>query len=374
MYAVTDKFLEAIRYTGDRKTVVDLYPGTGATPILRNLPVVSGSISVDRTSDNRRSGSVVIGDSALLRTLEPWGIEFGIRMGVVYPGGAEELVPLGRFRIEEEKWKEGANSNISITFFDRTQALSDTRHLTDKDYSGKLARNIVQEVLDASFPFTTGGPPQCFVSSDLPNYDLRLPGGSTYDGTHWETIKKIAEALGGEAFFDLVGDLHVVKTPSLDPYTDTNLAVWTVDAGEGGVMVSADRGVSRSDTYNGVAVYGANATEGKTRVYAAVYDTTPNSPTNYNSWFGKKTIRVENQALTTVDQCYKSAIQLLKNYGGLSRSVDFQSLANVALDVGDIVIVRYLDSTQELHIIDSMSIALGGGAFTCHTRAIQYVV
>lgn len=373
MYPVSSKFLEAIRQTGWRKTVVDIYKGNSPSPLFTDIPVVSGTVTADRTSDTRRQGSIVVADASFITKVGEWGSELVIRTGVVYPNRTEELVPLGRFRIEDHKWSEGSEDAVTIEFFDRAKAMIDTVHLLDRDYSGKYGQAIIQSLVSYSFPNSPTGSPTVTFDPTLPNGNIKLPGGSTYSSSHFDTCKSIAEAMGGEIFFDVLGDVQVKRIPSVTPYTPTSSAVWTVDSGPIGVMVGADRSISRTDTYNGVIVYGANSSNNKSRVYGEAYDSS-SGPTNYYwSQFGRKTLRVDNQALTTKEQCRLAATEKLIEVSALSKSVDFKSLRNPALDVGDIINVIFLDGSNELHVIDSLSIPIGQGDFSGVTRSTQFI-
>lgn len=366
MHSVSAKFLDAIEFSYKTKTVIDVYYGTLSSPIKRDIPVSDVTIKMDRNSDSRVSGSMVVVDDSLLKTLEPWGTEIVIRSGVSYPNGTEELVPMGVFRIDSDGWEERPESIPTVEFYDRAQALIDTQTVQDQDLSGKFVKGEMSNKLSFSLP---GLGATITFHPDLE--DVKLPGGTIFSGNHWDFIKLGAEAMGGEAYFDRSGNLQVGLIPAVTEETVEADAVWTVNVGTGGVLISANRGVTRAETYNGIGMYGAANSDGA-RPFAQVFDTNPKSPTFYGGPFGRKTLRMENESLTTAAQCENAARQQLKNLAGLSRTVGFTSLANPALDVGDILNFEFFND-QEFHLLDSMDITLGTGSMSCGTRATQFV-
>ena len=85
-----------------------LFPGV-AEPVA--VPVESGTVTIDRTAESRRTGHVTIpwsGEIAEdlgidIRTL-PLGGYALVRRGIRYPDGTSELVLLGRLRVESVSW------------------------------------------------------------------------------------------------------------------------------------------------------------------------------------------------------------------------------------------------------------------------------
>lgn len=374
MYSVTDEFLQAIRFSSRRRVSVDVYFNDATEPILTDIPVAGGSLTIDRTSDIRRSGSITISSDVLRpEDVLPIGIEIRIKSGFhLYTGGVE-LVPLGVFRTEDVSWDEGANSTFTVTFFDRAKAHQDITVMGTNVLSGTTIASALTYYNTFAFG-TTGLVPSIIVDPSF-NTALTFPGGSVVSGTHLDLLKKIAEQFGGEQYFNVNGD-HVFGTiPSVSQTTTADDTVWDVDVGESGVLVSASHRTSRTDTFNAVGVYGATIDVGTSdRVYAEAVDMSVLSPTYYLGNFGKKTMQISNDMLTTTAACAAVASEQLKNHQGLARPVSFTSLWNPALDVGDLVLFTFLDGSQEIHLIDSLSFDLASGVMSGQTRSVQYVV
>lgn len=372
MYSVSDHFLERVRDSGERVTFADLY--LNREIYRENIPVISGSLTMDRKANIRKSGSMAIGDNSLinlwLNQLSPYNFTVVIKQGVVFPNRDMELVPFGTFTIEEVTWSE-SQGVPEIKFYDYGKSLEQTTHFFTVDYSGSFVRQRIEELVAYTIPWAT-----VVIDSSLP--DVMLPGGTTYDGNHLESLAKLTEAIGAEGFFDRDDVYRVVPIPSVNIDTGEDDSVWDVDVsidGSPGVLVSADRSITKEGVFNGVSVVGATpegAPEG-TVVVGHAFDLNPASPTYWNGPFGRRTKRIENSALTDNGACRASAEAQLRNFLGLTRSLNFEIVANPALDPGDIVKVIYLDESFEYHLIDSLSIPLGTGAFTAQTRAKQYI-
>lgn len=378
MYPVTDRFLLSLRDSHKVKTVVDVYYNNAL--IQSNLPVVDGNIKVDRNAAVRRSGTITIGDPDFYPTfvtspLAPYGAEVAIRTGIVYPEGTEELVSLGRFRIQEADAEQATGALPTLNFFDHSQRISDSKFLFPHDESGKTSLVMLSNYITQFVPNITFAIDPYFLT-----VEFRIPGGTIYDNDRWQACQDIAAAMGGEVFFDVDGNAKLVKIPTLTQSTPNSAAVWTVDSGANGVLVSAKRGVSRTGVYNIVACYGVQS-NGVKQPYGTAWDSDPRSPTFYGtlgdensqSVFGQSVYRMSSNVLTTDAQCVTAAQAKLNNFIGLARSLNFTCAPNPALDAGDIILVVYPNGTQELHLLDSVSIPLGaGGQFSATTRTLTY--
>jgi Domain of unknown function (DUF5047) len=146
--------------------------------------------------------------------------------------------------------------------------------------------------------------------------------------------------------------------------------VWTVDAGERGVMVDADEALDRTGVYNGVLVQGQAAASDAT-ISALVTDDDPLSATRWGGPFGR-VVRIEqSSAVQTVAQAQDTATALLDRRLGLTRSLVLTNAPNPALEPGDVIDVRFPDGRAELHWIDAIRLDLGAtGAQSLSTRSV----
>lgn len=393
MQSVSSRFLTALRGPYVRIVTADLYYNQAR--VISGLPIVDGSITVDRTSKTRRSGTVTIGDPTFFPTfanspLAPYGAELNIKWGIAYPDGSVETVSLGWFRIEDvtqETAPSQSNGGLPIlTFFDRSQAVDDASFLDPVDRSGWGVKSLLTHLIQDVVPYTGVN-----ITSSLT--DGNVPGGVTFDGSRWDAVTACAGYLNADAYFDVNGNLAVVPVPVLSQTTPTSTAVWTMDASTpaaitagasaSGVLVSAQRTVSRAGVYNCVSAYGATAGSAAPPTGYAC-DTDPRSPTyfgptpNYgnpasNSAFGAQIYRYQNNLLTTSAMCATAAQTQLQNFLGLARSLSFIVCPNPALEAGDIIQVIYPDGRTELHLLDTFTIPLGPSAqFTGSTRTLTY--
>ena len=214
MYTVTDRFLQTIRQTGKRKTVVDLY--LGGALVQSDVAVSDGNIRIDRGADHRRSGSLTIPNPDLVPAiksdaLSPYGTEVVIRHGVQYPDGSSELVPQGVFTLEQTRWDEATGAIPRIEFYDRSKALQRINLTKARDLSGQRVQQVITDTLLQGLSSVTF---DITFDPALPN--MKLPGGSLYDQNYWTTIEAMLEAMGAEGYFDNNGDFVVKPIPYID--------------------------------------------------------------------------------------------------------------------------------------------------------------
>lgn len=384
MYPVSESFLEAIGRSGRRKIVADVFFGNQYVPILSDIPVIDGSLNVDRNSRSRRSGSLTLGDASLFPEplisdtgLEPYGAEIAIKCGIVYPNGSEEIIPMGIFLIESVHANIESGGLPEVEFYDRAHRVYETStHIVDGSehkFVGQLINTAIVDVIEYSAPgYPDDALFSCTVDPGLPQ--IQVPGGYLAGETdRWTIVEKMAQALGAEAYFDVFGRCQVKPPPTITAETPFSSAVWTVAAGADGVLVKATRTLSRENTYNAVIVLGSTPANGGDQPYGIAIDNSSSSKTGWDGLFGKKTLRIDNSLLTSPGQCQAAATATLSNVLGLSRNISFEALFNPALDGGDIIKVVFPNGVTELHLIDSISFNFGSSwSMTATTRTAQY--
>lgn len=362
MQTTTTVFDRRIRQSGKRKTVVDLYFNDQV--LAEDIPVSEGNVRMDRKAAILRSGSITIPDRSLVpafnSNLNPYGTEVRIRQGIVYPNGDEELIPVGVFILDTTSWEEAQGPIPAIEIFDRSMVMGRAQVGATADFSGMTPVETIDHLISYFWPelSVTYGP-DLTMTSNVAN-----PGGTVYtSGNAWTAVQDMARKLGGDIYFTPVGLPVVTKIPVLDEEVTSNDAVWTVDVGETGILRTARRSISRKDVYNSVYVTGA-ATEGGVVPTAHVVNTNPNSPTDRNGPFRRMGIRISDNSLTTDEMCTQLALQKLAEYTKLSKTLDFTCVGNPAVEPGDIVLVTFLDGSQELGMIETINLPLAGGQFS----------
>jgi len=217
------------------------------------------------------------------------------------------------------------------------------------------------------------------VDDSLITYNL--PGGTSMDGNRWDLIQQVLDPMGAEGFFDVHGNFIVQPVPSITENTTDDDVDWTIDAGEGGVLVAAHHTISREGVYNFVTATGTSTNDTGDPPIGYAADTNPTSPTYWGppssipngpfifTPFGDVVLRYENSNMTTNAQCAAAAKAQLAQVIGVNKSLDLTTAPNPALDAGDIVKVVYPDGRFEYHLIDTINISLDASSFTCATRS-----
>jgi hypothetical protein len=144
--------------------------------------------------------------------------------------------------------------------------------------------------------------------------------------------------------------------------------VWTVDAGEVGVMVDAGEDLDRTGVYNGVLLEG-QATADAAPVSALAVDSDPLSPTYWGGPFGKVAMVAQSSSVQDATQAAAAAQSLLGLRLKMTRSLKLTAAPNPALEAGDSIDVVFPDGREERHLIDAVTIDLSGGAQTIETRS-----
>ncbi len=360
---VTSRFLKKIRESGKRKTVVDVYYDSRL--IASDIAVSEGTIRVDLEGQIRRTGSITVADPRLVptlsTTLSPLGTEVKVRQGIVYPNGEEELVPLGVFRLSETSWS--ALGRIpTIQLYDRSKMMQDADMGNYYGRPGKLAKDVILEILGWFYP-KLGLTPEAVFDNVVQDY--RLPGGHLFEASsHWEAIDELAKNMGGRLYFDVDG---FPRVRALQELTVASAPDLTIDAG--GILIDADRTYSAEGIRNSVTVVGAAQTNGAIP-RGTVSNVDPASPLRYGGPYGKVTEVINDSSLTTTAQCLARAKVELAKYIGPSYSVDFTSVPNPALDVGDIIKFVFPDGTSEVHQVNTLNVPLGPGTFTGTSKGV----
>ncbi|MFB7823875.1 DUF5047 domain-containing protein [Streptomyces hydrogenans] len=362
MYAVTPKFLTALTTSHQIVVTVDAYYAGVLTRA--DLPVAEGSVTVDRGSRTRRSLSLTVADPGLLPwdptdTLATYGQELVVKRGIRYPNGAEEVVPLGTFRITEPAGDTlygpvtltGTTAEADI-MDDRFQVPTSTR-----GYGGAFT------ALDALIHQTLPSATVVNLTAGTRNPSVAVADWDA-GADRWDAVVQLATAMQAEVFVDAVGRFVVVDRPNVL----TGPVVWDIAEGEGGALISSARQMSRTNVFNAVQATGENAASGSAPVSAVAKDTDPSSPTRWGGPFGKVTKSISSPLWTTVGICQSVANFALLDAIAPNISTSIDSLPNPALEAGDIIRVSHA-GRKELFAVQSFSIPLTAtGDFTITLR------
>jgi hypothetical protein len=181
---------------------------------VQSLPIVSGTIQVDRTAQNCRSGTCTIGDPSFFPTyitspISPFGTELRIFSGLVYGSGSTEWVPVGVFTIEDVSAEDSTGGLPVIDFFDRSKIIQRAQFFYPHDRSGWDVKYLTTRLINDVCP-------QAKVIFDPSiTYTKNLPGGTIFTEDRWAAVQSCCALLGAEGRFGWDGNFYVLPIPSL---------------------------------------------------------------------------------------------------------------------------------------------------------------
>ncbi|MFJ9740807.1 DUF5047 domain-containing protein [Streptomyces sp. NPDC101166] len=346
MYPVSDRFLARIAESHQVATEVQLFLTDG-----RVLPLehTGGSVQVDRSQAIRRTCTVTIADPTLIpRTptdqLAVYGARLRIARGVYYGDGSTETVPLGVFRLDEV----GGDVNdgpVTLQGKDLAAVVQD-----DKLTAPWLASGTVVSAVTALVQRSLA---DAEVTSTIVDTAI---GRRIFDveADPWAACQEIAAAAGAEVYFNADGVAVIATLPDIA----TASPVWDIEAGESGVYIRANRGMSSAGVHNGVLARGENTADNVAPVSALVTDSDPNSPTYWGGPYGRRPRFYSSPTLITTNACTAAATLLLAQAKAPNASGDISSLPNPALEPGDILRLIHPDSSRELQQAASFTVPL----------------
>ncbi len=304
---------------------VDIYESDGTTPWMMDAPLVSGSVSIDQTRDERRTGefSLVNDDGNLDTTPGKLWYDKVVKVyrGAIVNGEVWEA-QIGMFMIDQ--FKEPRFPSIV--------------GLTCRDFTKKLLKSKF------AYPtlFEAGTPLEDVVSAIalnggiddviLPNTGLTLADEHLFDkGTErWEAIKELVLAHGYEAFMNPRGAM--VMQAQRDPFLSPT--IFTFETGPGGSLADWEKQSTDARIYNHIAVTGEGTNQAP--VYAEVRNTAVTSPTRIDQ-LGERTYEFESSYITTVLQAEEVAANLLNIYALEQYDLSLTSAVIPWLEAGEII-------------------------------------
>jgi len=360
MQPASAEFLASLRHSHVIAAGVDLVFGGDTDADAVTVPVEAGSVTIDRTAQSRRSGSVTI----------PWSLQAGadlgidvrdlplggyalVRRGLRYADGSTELILLGRLRVESVSWNTLAAS-ASLELADRMAQIRDEPFTAPYGALGKTPHGAAVEIVTAVFGAS--------IAYHTPFTPAAVLGDITWTGERTEALSALEQSYGAETYFDANGDFVFAQKPQ-----DDDPVVWTVDAGELGVMVDARESLDRTGVYNGVVVKGQAQSDLPPVSALATFDD-PTSPIRWGGPFGHVAMLADSTTVTTTGEAQAAAESLLRLRLKQTRSLELTAAPNPALEAGDTITVVFPDGRSERHLIDATTIDLATEAQAIVTR------
>jgi hypothetical protein len=364
MYSpLSANFLPALRYSHTVVSQVDLYSPEGV-PLVYDLPISEGSVTVDGSSQVRRTCDITVADPKYYKLVTPYGSQLFIKRGIKYISGAIEWVPLGYFRIESvhETWPF---NGLSVVGADRAKVLVDNPFTHDDQVSD--TRTVLEEIARLAAEgfrlygenYWGGYNPQ-LTDFDPTNALLHQPYTPTdkFPDLYWvlgdsriDAINNLALSAGVEFYFLPGGGPAVRKVPTIN-----NTPVWTITSGNpDGIIIQADRELTREETYNVVIVNSSDQSSIDPLLFIAE-DLDPTSPT-YVGIHGR--IIYVYPTIVDSDRAQTVANTLLAQTKQLIRQISLTTVCNPALGEGDVITAVLPDGTSINVLVDGFTIPLG---------------
>lgn len=309
------------------------------------------------------SGSAVIGHKP---PLSPYGQFLVIEAGVEMGNGNVEYVRLGYYRIESMEQEDEPDGPITIGARDLMASVIDSRMTFERTFpSGTTMAAIFQTLLisDRGLPF------------GWEVTDLILDGGfaadtlavaRTTERERFEFLDGLVKERGYRWYADGKGRIVVDQAPNpLAP-------VWDVAAGAGGSLLRSGRKVTRDGVYN-IAVADAAGVSDSPAVRAWRYNFEGWDSPTYVAAFGYVPAFYESPTITDLSSAQAAADTVYAANKGVPYQRTLVTIPNPALEPDDPIRV-YPRGTRdsldyELHIAEQLSIPLTpGGTMTIRTR------
>ncbi len=317
------------------------------------VPVTSGTVTFDSSSNVRRQGTVNFANVPGLwpqspwDILSPWGTELEINYGVVKPGGIVEYVPLMIGPIQKVTRNIPGTDEIQVNVSDYCAYLSDDRFDVTTSTAGTMT--VVQQIT-AYIQDTLPGA----VITDLTNDQTKCPVADMQQD-RLGGIVKLATAIGAEVYCDRTGGFVIAYAQTID--SDPTFAI----SGKG-LLISVQETADRANVYNRVRVSGqtnsgTTTTSTVPPVFALAEDHDGASVVQLGGPFGRKTRFYVSPFITTADQAQTTANALLAKVTGTPVVADLTTMVDPLLEAGQTGNVSYTGKVAR-YVIDSVTVPL----------------
>lgn len=347
-----------VSWTKDGTTWVDVTP-------------IACTVSESATQQVRWSLDCTLPDDNI-DGLDVFGCRVRVFIAMVQGASVSEEVQLGDFRVDEVQrsvMQVDGTGAVEVSGSSWEQQLIDSRLQTPRVVSGAaidVLGGLIREVLpDAEIVFDAGIDPGANVRESTVERDR----WGFIDGSASQSEPSLAKMLGAQVWTDARGVWHVSPPASLD-----GVAVWSIDAGQGGVQLSAVAREDRSTIRNCVVAKGENTSDKDAPVLGPVIVADHNgwSPTNVDvpvsaGGFGVVPIFYTSSLFTDLSQVEAAAKAMLAPRLGVKRTLDLTTMFDPAKRAGDVGIVQTADGPQTV-VLESVSCDLVGASMTCQTR------
>lgn len=339
MFPVSEQFKAALRVPHTAVIRVDVWRA-GAL-LESDIKVLGGGVSFDGTGGVRSTLNLTT-DTDHWNTLTPAGTELRAYRGIRFIDGSTELVPLGVHVVDTQRMGFDVGGNLTLTAPDRWATVQRARFLTPATTNGNAVTEAIRLTVAAV----------AVAATNLTTFAVTT-SARVWDRDRDAAIIELVKSASAELFFDDSGLIVARNIPTL-----SKASVWTVDAGESGVLLAADRERSRARTYNTVVVTCESIDGLVPWAPQIAYDNDPASPTYYLGPFGIVPYFFSSPLLLTAAGALAAARSILARVTGMAANLTLTSAVNPALRPGDTINALLPSRLVEHHLIDQVGVPL----------------
>lgn len=356
MQSVSPRFLNAIR-TGAKIDVSCTVWENGT--YVGVLPVAGGSVSVDGSKVGVRRQLTLETTADQWDALSGFGLELRPFRGISYVDGSVERVPLGVFPIDNVKLSYGASGRCTVAAPDRFARVQGAQFEEPQTTSGRAVAEIARFATEAfAFPVSseTSGASSVVDVTD-----------SMWERDRAAAIAQMCTMAALDSEFDADGTFVVRDIPGM-----TAQPVWTVNAGERGVMTGAAKERNRQRAFSVVIVTAADIDGFPPFEPVTVEDDDPTSPTYVGGSFGRIPYFYSAPEIADEDQARAAGRGILDRQRANAAQLSLEAVVNPALAVWDTIAATFPDGTTETHLVTGFTVPLSvDGVQTITTRSSE---
>jgi hypothetical protein len=362
------EYVNAIRsgYT-EWTTVMATYQGLPAWPT--SLQVTGGTVTDDATPGVRSTldNLQIVAETGLDDALSPIGTQLAVTHVLRYPSGATEKTPHGVFDIDVQRLSVSTDGRtLTLTAPDKWVRIKRARFLApQRSNAGTLVTDQIISLLRGALG----------LAEPVNNYATST---ATVGALVWETdrdkaIIDLADSVGACVYFDRSGVATIRDMPTIGRRAD-----WLIDASASGILLSADRELSRQRTYNVVKVSSSQASDVPPFDPQYAWDSDPSSATYAGSDpvsaladpaanpsdagpFGIVPYFYDTPVISDPAAAQAAARSILYRVTGLASQLTLTSVKNPKIDALDVIDVLLppegassVQATQR-HIVDRVT-------------------
>lgn len=323
----------------------------GVEPDGEEIPIVVGDVAQDATANVRATLDLTTTPAYWPERptdlVAPYGNEIFVERGIRFGNGTTEWISQGYFKIYAVDQEVAVTGDVQIDARDRMAGIVDARMEKPRQFgAAHTVEQVVESLVLEVYPDAQ------IVTDGATNLAAVALGRSIIvEEDRYAALLDVVRSIGRVAYWNHEGDLFIGLAPN------AATPVFDVDAGPGGVLVSASRSHDREGVYNAVVAYG-EATDTAPPVRAIARDLNPTSPTYWYGKFGKVPRFYSSPLITTAGQAQSAAASMLRQSLGLPYAVDFDAVPNPALEPLDPIRLVFGDGRAERHVIQKITLGL----------------